>query len=42
MIEIFENTECHHLDEPENKETFFATCYGVKCNVCGVLHEHTK
>ena len=41
MIEVFENTECHHLDEPENEETFLATCYGVKCDVCGTLHEHT-
>lgn len=41
MIEVFENTECHHLDELENEETFFATCYGVKCDVCGTLHEHT-
>ena len=41
MIEVFENTECHHLDEPENEETFLATCYGVKCDLCGTLHEHT-
>ena len=41
MIEVFENTECHHLDELENEETFFATCYGVKCDFCGTLHEHT-
>lgn len=41
MIEVFENTECHSLDEPENKETFLATCYGVKCDLCGTLHEHT-
>lgn len=40
MIEVFENTECHHLDEPENEETFLATCYGVKCDLCGTLHEH--
>ena len=25
MIEVFENTECRHLDEPENEETFLAT-----------------
>ena len=42
MIEVFENTECHHFDEPENEETFLATCYGVKCNICGTLHEHTE
>lgn len=41
MIEVFENTECHHLDEPDNEETFLATCYGVKCDICGTLHEHT-
>ena len=41
MIEVFENTECHHLDEPENEETFLAACYGVKCDLCGTLHEHT-
>lgn len=41
MIEIFENTECHHLGKPENEEMFFATCYGVKCDFCGTLHEHT-
>lgn len=42
MIEVFENTECHSLDEPGNEDvTFFATCYGVKCDVCGALHEHT-
>ena len=41
MIEVFENTECHHLDEPENEETFLADCYGVKCDLCGTLHEHT-
>lgn len=41
MIEVFENTECIHLDEPENEETFLATCYGVKCDLCGTLHEHT-
>ena len=41
MIEVFENTECRHLDEPENEETFLATCYGVKCDLCGALHEHT-
>ena len=42
MIEVFENTECHHFDEPKNEETFLATCYGVKCNICGTLHEHTE
>lgn len=41
MIEVFENTECRRLDEPENEETFLATCYGVKCDLCGTLHEHT-
>ena len=41
MIEIFENTECHRLDGPENEGTFLATCYGVKCDICGTLHEHT-
>lgn len=41
MIEVFENTECHHLDEPENEETFLAAYYGVKCDLCGTLHEHT-
>lgn len=41
MIEVFENTECIHLDEPEHEETFLATCYGVKCDLCGTLHEHT-
>lgn len=42
MIEVFENTKCHNLDEPENEETFLATCYGVKCDICGMLHEHTN
>ena len=42
MIEVFENTECHSLDEPRDEDaTFLATCYGVKCDVCGTLHEHT-
>ena len=42
MIEVFENTECHSFDEPRNEDaTFLATCYGVKCDVCGTLHEHT-
>lgn len=41
MIEVFENTECRRLDGPENGETFLATCYGVKCDLCGTLHEHT-
>ena len=42
MIKVFENTECHSLDEPRNDDaTFLATCYGVKCDVCGALHEHT-
>lgn len=41
MIEVFENTECRRLDELENEETFLATCYGVKCDLCGTLHEHT-
>ena len=42
MIEVFENTECHSLDEPRNEDAaFLATCYGVKCDVCGTLHEHT-
>lgn len=41
MIEVFENTECHNLDEPESEKTYLATCYGVKCDICGTLHEHT-
>ena len=42
MIEVFENTECHSLDEPRNEDaTFLAISYGVKCDVCGTLHEHT-
>ena len=42
MIEVFENTECHSLDEPRDEDaTFLATYDGVKCDVCGTLHEHT-
>lgn len=40
MIEEIENVKCHNIDDPESEE-YLATCYAVKCDICGTRHEHS-